>query len=67
MTGLGKPAREVWSEIWNLIEEPLADAMKGIPIERVNDRLFFDRLRDGSNPNTMEEVYGKSCLADRQP
>ncbi|EIN04589.1 hypothetical protein PUNSTDRAFT_146276 [Punctularia strigosozonata HHB-11173 SS5] len=52
---LGRPAEEVWAEIWDSIEVPLRQALQGRSYYRENDLLFFDRLSDG--PNSLEEVY----------
>lgn len=52
---LGKPAIDVWGEIWQYIEIPLQEAMNGIPVERHEQPLFFERLQDGG-PNNRHEV-----------
>lgn len=56
LSALGKPAKEVWGEIWEHIEIPLADAMKGIPTERQDQLLFFERLHDGGPRNKHEVI-----------
>lgn len=49
------PASVAWGEIFHIIEEPIAQAMRGISIEKENQLLFFDRLREGEN--NLEEIY----------
>lgn len=46
---------QVWGEIWEFIEIPLQNCLKGIPTAQENQLLFWDRLKEG--PNNMEEVY----------
>lgn len=58
---LGKPAFEVWGEIWEYIEIPLQEAMNGIPVERHAQPLFFERLQDGGPNNKHEEVHATWC------
>jgi hypothetical protein len=48
-------AEQVWGEIWEFIEIPLQNCLKGIPTAQDNQLLFWDRLKEG--PNKMEEVY----------
>lgn len=58
---MGKPAIEVWGEIWQYIEIPLQEAMNGIPVERHEQLLFFERLQDGG-PNNHHEVCSSASL-----
>lgn len=53
---LGRPAKEVWGEIWNLIEAPMDATLQGVPSRYEDQMLFWERLEDGG-PNIMEEVY----------
>ena len=60
---LGKPAKEVWGEIWHLIEPALMDTLNGIPIKREDQLLFWERLSDGG-PNILEvRLNFSSCPA----
>lgn len=58
---LGLTAFQVWGEIWEYIEVPLQDCLRGKPTFREGQLLFWDRLRDG--PNRMEEVSVWAFLA----